>query len=351
MKKQLFWSNPTYQPSKSLMGHHETSYLIVGGGVAGLFAAHYLLKKGVKNITLIEKNIVGSGSTGYSAGMLESEIEIPREMLTRRHGVRSTALYIRAQRAAQREVRQLVKKEKIPCDYEERPLFFFKDDSASGTFVEKSISVNPVKFAQGIAVYLRQKGVRIYENTPLVIAHKNIARTTRGSIAFDQIIYALGTSQKHPAISNYVTTICVTRRLSTKTLRYLRRTRRDMFFYDERQSYHYGKITRDGRLLVGYGDILRTSSKTDAPLHAPHVRSIKRFIKRITGSNLPIHRAWSAAYALSKRSLPYVSINKGVVGGAGTQIASIAAASYFVNTLLREKHPLKSLFKADKTKV
>lgn len=345
MKKQCFWHNTPYKASKSLIGRHAASYLIVGGGVAGLFVAHYLLKKGLKDITIIEKDVIGGGSTGHSAGMLESELEIPRELIEKRHGKRSARTYIRAQKAAQQEVRRLIKRERMACDYEEKALHYFKNGLQKGTFVEKSISVDPVRFARGMKIYLQKRGVSIFEHTPLINVRKNTAITKRGSISFRHIVYALGTSQKHPAICNYVTTICVTRRLSQKRLREFQASGRSMFFYDERQSYHYGKITRDKRLLIGYGDVQRVSPKVHAPLHIPHVRSIKRFIRRALGANLSIHRAWSAAYALSRKPLPLVSVRRGILGGAGTQIASIAAASYFASTLAGERHALGNLFK------
>ena len=116
---------------------------------------------------------------------------------------------------------------------------------------------------------------------------------------------------------------------------------------DEIWSFCYAKeknVPKDKEGMFGYGDVYKTSSKTVATLHAPHVRKIKRLLKRIVGRNPRIHRAWSAAFALSKRPLPYISVSKGVVEGAGTQIAAIAVASYFSSALLHKKHPLARVF-------
>ncbi|RJQ35068.1 FAD-binding oxidoreductase [Candidatus Parcubacteria bacterium] len=345
MKRKCFWRNPGYKACKPLTGHHKTRYLIIGGGVAGLFIAHYLLKKGVKKITVIDKGIIGSGSTGQSAGMLVAQLETaPIERLATLYGRRAAVRYAQALKDAQGEVRRLIRKGEIACEYKKHSLKFFKNESGKGKHLEESISVNPIKFIQGMAQYLRSRGVVIYENTSLRKVQENIAVTPQGTIRFEHIAYALGTSVRHKTLENYVTTICVTRPLSSKKIRRLRHAGKEMFFHDERQSYLYGKITQDRRLLVGYGDVRRKSTGAAARLHVPHVRSIKRYIRRAIGANVSVHRAWSAAYSLSKKPLPYVSVSRGIIGGAGTQIATIAIASYLASAILGEKHPLNRLF-------
>jgi len=41
---------------------------IIGGGITGLSAAYFLLKKGVNNIRVFEANYIGYGSSGRCAG-------------------------------------------------------------------------------------------------------------------------------------------------------------------------------------------------------------------------------------------------------------------------------------------
>lgn len=344
MKKKCVWTHQPYTPYATLVGKTTATYLIVGGGVTGLFVAHYLLKKGAKNITLIEGNTIGSGSTGYAAGMLVGAVETSIEDLIQEQGPKAASAYLHYQKFTQKDVLRLIKKEGIRCDLEERPLYHFHTESSAGVYFEKSISVNPRKFAHGIAAYLRKNGVRIHENTRLLRVTKNIAHTPGGSVAFDTIIHARGTSLKNTDLTNYLTTICVTRTLTKKEIQRVKSMHRAMFFCDGKKSYHYGKITHDKRLLIGYGDVRQSSSKTKASLHAPHVRSIQHFMKRVLGMNLTIDSAWSAAFSLTSKPLPYVSLSENAVGGAGTQIASIAAASYLVSRLMGHKHPLTQIF-------
>jgi len=42
--------------------------VIIGGGIIGVSIAYYLAKKGAKNVVLLEKDLIGMGSTGLCAG-------------------------------------------------------------------------------------------------------------------------------------------------------------------------------------------------------------------------------------------------------------------------------------------
>jgi len=60
--------------------------LIVGGGVSGVSAAVEFLKHG-RSVILLERNIVGGGSAGRSAGLLTPDSELELHQLVRRYGV------------------------------------------------------------------------------------------------------------------------------------------------------------------------------------------------------------------------------------------------------------------------
>lgn len=48
----------------------KSDILIIGAGSSGSAIAYYLAKKGVKNITVLEKVGIGSGATGHAAGLI-----------------------------------------------------------------------------------------------------------------------------------------------------------------------------------------------------------------------------------------------------------------------------------------
>jgi sarcosine oxidase subunit beta len=54
-----------------------SSVVIIGGGVVGLSIAYYLAKAGMKGITVLEKDLIGEGSTGRCAGGVRLQFSTP----------------------------------------------------------------------------------------------------------------------------------------------------------------------------------------------------------------------------------------------------------------------------------
>src|SRR5947209_17668538 len=47
--------------------------LIIGGGVIGCSIAYHLTKRGCRNVVVVERNTIGSGSTAKAAGGLRQQ--------------------------------------------------------------------------------------------------------------------------------------------------------------------------------------------------------------------------------------------------------------------------------------
>ncbi len=384
--KKHFWGDFTQSSFPVLKENLTTQYLIVGAGISGLSAAYFLLEQGIKDIVIIEKGTVGSGSTGHSAGMLVCEAEGGSwPMIAKYHGIDNARLYRQAQIDALNLVAKVIDVARIHCEPIPEELILIAHDTRSkqsllrdyatrkamsqkvamlqgqafrdelnaksfflGTRIPENLSVNPLVLARGFAQYLKQRGVKIYEKTPYLGDNQGVAKTPDGTITFNTVIMCLGTNERSKHIDNYLTTIAVTRSLTKKELLAIGLADRDMFLDNQRRSFHYGKMTADNRLLIGYGDILahRFKNKPDY-LHKPHLRSIQRFLKKAFPQvDMVIDHAWSAPYALNRGLLPHVSITRQKISlnGAGTQLVSIATASYAVHTHLSKSHPLKNLF-------
>ena len=62
--------------------------IIIGGGIIGVSIAYYLAKRGVKNVLLLEQDMMGEGSTGKCAGgirtQFSTEINIQFSLISRR---------------------------------------------------------------------------------------------------------------------------------------------------------------------------------------------------------------------------------------------------------------------------
>ena len=73
----------------------KTDVLVLGGGISGALAAHYLIQEGI-DCTLIDARTIGLGSTCASTSLLQYEIDTPLhqliEMVGEKNAVRSYKL-------------------------------------------------------------------------------------------------------------------------------------------------------------------------------------------------------------------------------------------------------------------
>lgn len=391
MKNKVFWTNSEYKPGKPLKGILKTDYLIVGGGISGLTLAYFLLKRGVKpeKIMVVESGVVGKGSTGRSAGILIPEIEtesnVGWDLFVVRYGLTLAKKYRHAYLNALSSIEQIIKEGKIACDAHKGDFLVLARDEKAKERVEsdirarrlmgerpqrlmgvhlarefgspgfifaerdvRALSVNPLALVQGIAEYLRRRGVQVLEYSPVLSTYGRTARFENGAVHFKRVVYARGVGESHRYLHKYVTTVAITDRLARSTLEELRLTDLDLFIDEEgTKSFHYGKVTGDGRLLFGYGDVRVSTHIAKAGLHTPHLTNIKRFLKKLfPKTKLKVAYAWSGAYAIGCKMTAIVDFKKDAVilNGAGIQLGSVAAAEYVATKLVGKKHPLDPLW-------
>lgn len=65
---------------------HDIDVIIIGGGIAGVATAYYLLHNTHKNVILLEKDLIASGATGHNAGQIVSYFEKPTEEIIEQFG-------------------------------------------------------------------------------------------------------------------------------------------------------------------------------------------------------------------------------------------------------------------------
>ncbi|MEK7650004.1 MAG: FAD-binding oxidoreductase [Patescibacteria group bacterium] len=79
------------RPAATLLDDIETDIAIVGGGIAGVATAYYLIKNTKKNIVLVEADRIAHGATGHNAGQLASYFERPFSELVGEFGLELAA--------------------------------------------------------------------------------------------------------------------------------------------------------------------------------------------------------------------------------------------------------------------
>ena len=62
--------------------------VIVGGGITGLSTAYYLVKNGIKNVSIIEKSYLGSGSTGRCGSGIRQQFSTKEHIILMKESMR-----------------------------------------------------------------------------------------------------------------------------------------------------------------------------------------------------------------------------------------------------------------------
>lgn len=75
------------RPAQTLSGDYHADIAIVGGGIAGVMTAYYVLTRTPYSVVLLESGLVGHGATGHNAGQIVSYFERPLGDIALRYGV------------------------------------------------------------------------------------------------------------------------------------------------------------------------------------------------------------------------------------------------------------------------
>ena len=384
MKYEVFWKNPGYKVRPELETNIECDYLIVGGGVTGVSAAYFLAKSGAKNIVLVEKHQIASGATGKAAGTLVLRGERDLLDFIDKHGQKKGELYWQEIHEGLSGIKRVINEEKIDCDAEPQDTLYcgFKHkvwgdlheeykaekrlekttELLTGDALKKEIntdyfshgilsanhglSVNPLKLTQNLSKAVEKYGVKIYENTALLEVTGDTAKTHRGDIKYKKLIWAIDVDHPSSEVRNLKTTIVVTQLLTKDELAETGLAKKKIVF-DARKNENYFKVTKDGRLLFGFGGIKvnKTFRKTEP--HFPHLQELKKFMKKLFPYlKLEPEYAWTGNFGIGKDYEPFIEFkgNTVAIAGASTQVACFMTAKHVVSKLLGQKSTLEGFF-------
>lgn len=384
---EILWTNPNYAPFPEAHGRLSCDYLIVGGGISGVMTAYLLAKQNAGKIVLVEKDQIGSGATGTSAGMILREFEGANlEQLVQAFGPKATRAYWDAHTDMYEDLKRIVTQENIECELHEGDVYIVAKDAgesrdvqadtnvrkklgitsqmvSSGELrkdinlsgyqiaerVQTALSVNPVKLVQGLARAARTHGAMLYENSPVLSVGEGIAHVAGAEIRYGTVIMMTDSYDVQSPVEKFRTSIAVTNQLSEEEMRELKLEDFDMFIESSLRGYHYMKVTHDRRILIGFGDeLVSIGDKLHQPI-SEHVRDMEHFVASVfVGLPLRFEYLWTGTYGLAKNLIPHLSLTKSkvVMGGAGLQLTSMVMARYVVDKLRKKSNKLDVLYKS-----
>ncbi len=111
----------------SLQNNFETDVAVVGAGITGLTVA-YLLKQSGFKVAVLEKNTIGSGTTGRTTGKVTSQHNLVYADMQKRMGIRTARLYGEANQSAVRLIDKIINLESINCDWKMQDNYVYTSD-------------------------------------------------------------------------------------------------------------------------------------------------------------------------------------------------------------------------------
>ena len=186
--------------------------LVIGGGMAGIITAYYLMKEG-RRVVVVEGNKIGSGMTANTTAVITAQHDMLYKDLIKYYGEKKAKDYLQANLQAVEQFKSLVNEENLDCDFEITPSYLYSreymlDDEIKALKqlgyeaelvyesdlpyeIRSAVKFNdmaqfhPLKFLYGLAEKLT-----IYEDTMVKKIKGNMAYTDNSKIQFKQAVVA-----------------------------------------------------------------------------------------------------------------------------------------------------------------
>lgn len=212
---ESIWSKTVDIPERApLSGDCHTEAAVIGAGMAGILAAHYLKKQG-KQVIVIEADRIGGGQTKNTTAKVTSQHGMCYQKLIKQYGRRRARLYAMANQAAVEAYAQLVREEGIACDFERVNAYLYSTEDEEklkqecraaqqlglpaqfleeiplpfavrgAVCFENQAQLHPLKFLKHLS-----ENLTVYERTRAVGVRGNCIITNRGKIYAEHIVFA-----------------------------------------------------------------------------------------------------------------------------------------------------------------
>jgi glycine/D-amino acid oxidase-like deaminating enzyme len=170
----------------------EVDVVIVGAGITGLTAA-YLLKKQGKTVAVLDKHTVGGGTTGRTTGKVTSQHNLIYAELEKKYGQTKARDYGQANAEAVETIAQIIKAEKIKCDWQVQDNYVYTVDARKLTAFRHEAAV-----AQSLGL-----PASFHTSSPLPFDVRAVVKFT-DQATFDSGKYLLGLAKAVEGDGSYV---------------------------------------------------------------------------------------------------------------------------------------------------
>ena len=357
MKQSIYWfekSPPATLPA--LNENISADAVVVGGGMAGLSAAQWLVEEAGLDVVLLEGKFCGAGATGISSGLINPDTELDAHEYSRRFGDATGELLMRAAYAGVRKIRDNIERYEISCDLLQADALYVADGRLLVPEVKKehearrrlsfpsryyerdqipevlgtdryhaairydgTFGMSGGEYARGLRDALVAQGLKVYENSPALQVGAHRVRTAGGTVSAQHVFvcvdrYAPQLGIEERDVYHQQNFIVVSEPLDEAVQKQLFPDGA-LLVHDTYALYHYFRLTPEGRLILG-GGLSRKAylpRRSDPAAGAQHlIRYIRQTFPVLDG--VEFTHGWAGRLGLSKDLLPIA----GRVPGAGT---------------------------------
>lgn len=364
----------------------EVDVCVIGGGITGLSTAYYLSKEG-KKVAVLEKDKICSKTSGGTTGKITSQHHLFYKYLIDSQNKEFAKKYWKANENAIENIENIIKTEKIDCDFKRKSAFVFTKDLGKLQGIQEEVQAakslgipakfsneievlgkvegaiefpkqaqfNPVKYVTGLAKCVLENGGEIYENTKVVEYQKD-------GEGFVVTAEADGSSRK------------ITAKYVVVATRYPIFNAPGFYFIKMYQELEYGIAIKTDRSLNGmyvssevptisfreyacgeerYVLIVGNGHKTGEKTENNGFEVLENFVKTYF-PEAPIVYRWNAEDAIGLDKIPYIGqyseVRENMYVATGFKkwgmTTSNVAANLITDKIMGRKNPYEEIFDA-----
>jgi gamma-glutamylputrescine oxidase len=326
---------------------------VVGGGMAGLTCAQFLIEGGL-SVALLEKGFCGTGASGKSSGFITpaSELELSEVIAT--FGIeRARALWAFAEGGVEL-IRSNIREYGIACDYQEQDsLLVAVDDRGSrhaadehrartmlgypsthyqredlpavvgtanfggGVRYPGTFGIDSYRYCRGMRNVLIERGLNVFERTLVTEVLAGEVRAAGHKVSAGHVILCADRcipdlSPLADQIGQIQTFLAISKPLRDAEVRRVF-PGDPVMAWDSKLTYNYFRLTGEQRLLIGGANLWHAYALHERHDPSRNLRPLSEFVARtFRGLDVPWDHVWPGMLGVSKDFLPVAGADAGI---------------------------------------